>query len=298
MRAAERLAPEVAAMLEYGLMSFEEYSAAYRVVERAFMGDCVHRLEGWDGNQVQEYSTARVPGDGDWHDARELLAMEPGDARAVAAFLREHPGHVRQRYMSRYEVWLAGQADLIRVPLMEMPAFLDERDMIELTVRDNGTVDFSNGYFYGRDKMIYRADAVRTPAGYVKRPLAPGEKVMVKYNPFTPEQVWIINRDNGSTVGMAPLHSRAPMMDRHEIEKAMGLQSHDLARKVMPVRGRHQQEAVARAGRVGRNQAALLGLAAALPLDNRTVSEEAGDTPPAAAAVSAVDFFAELASAE
>jgi hypothetical protein len=276
MEAAKKLPSDVAAMIEYGLASFDEYTSAFRLIEREFMCDPLHRLEGWDGHQVQEYSTAAAPGDNDWHPARELLDMSPEDARAIAAFLQAHPDNVRQRYKSRYEVWMAGKADLIRVPLIEMPAFLDERDMIELTVRDNGTVDFANGYFYGRDKMIYRVDAVRTPAGYSTR-LAPRQKVLVKFNPFAPDQVWIINRENGSTVGMAPLQERAPMMDKAAIEAAMGLQSHDLARKVMPVRGRHQDAAVKRAGQMGRNQAALLGLATCLPNDNVTVSD---DDPP------------------
>jgi len=273
MRACEKLAPDVAAMIEFGLMSMDEYNAAYRIVESAFMRDPVHRLEGWDSNTIQEYSTDVVPTDGSWHNVRELLDMAPVDAKAIAVFLQAHPGNVRQRYMSRYEVWQAGRADMIRVPLMEMPAFLDERDMLELTVRDNGTVDFSNGYFYGRDKMIYRVDALKSPGGFVRR-LAPREKVLVKYNPFTPEQIWIISRENGETIGMAQLHSRAPMMDRVEIERSMGLQSADIARKVFPVRGRHQKESVDRAGRMGRNQAALLGLATELPYDNETVSNE------------------------
>lgn len=272
MRACEKLAPDVAAMIEFGLMTMDEYNAAYRIVESAFMRDPVHRLEGWDSNTIQEYSTDVVPTDGSWHNVRELLDMAPVDAKAIAVFLQTHPGNVRQRYMSRYEVWQSGRADMIRVPLMEMPAFLDERDMLELTVRDNGTVDFSNGCFYGRDKMIYRVDALKSPGGFVRR-LSPRDKVLVKYNPFTPDQIWIIDRENGATVGMAQLQSRAPMMDRVEIERSLGVQSADIARKVFPVRGRHQKEAVDRAGRMGRNQAALLGLASELPYDNTTVSD-------------------------
>jgi hypothetical protein len=237
------------------------------------MRDPVHRLEGWDGNQIQEYSTAAHPTDDDWHPARELLDRSPEDARGIAAFLRLHPDNIRQRYQSREEVWMPGKKEFIRVPLMEMPAFLDERDMIELKVRDNGTIDFSNGYFYGRDKMIYRAKEVRTPAGFTAR-FAPEQKLLVKYNPFVPEHVWIINRDNGSTVGMAPLHERVPQTDKDAINAAMGLQAHDLATKVHPARGRHHPEAVKRAGRMGRNQAALLGLAECLPVDNQTVSED------------------------
>jgi hypothetical protein len=237
IKAAQKLTPETTAMIEYGLLTFDEYTAAFRIVERGFMLGCDHRLEGWDDNVIKEYSTAREPTDYDWHNASELLTMPEAEARTIAAFLATHRNNVRTRFMSRYEVWMAGQADLIRVPLMEMPAFLDDRDMIELTVRDNGTIDFSNGYFYGRDKMIYRVDTLQTPGGWAARHIAPRQKVLVKYNPFTPDQVWIIDRDNGATIGMAAIHSRAPMMDQVEIERSLGVQSHDLARKIMPVRG-------------------------------------------------------------
>lgn len=67
------------------------------------------------------------------------------------------------------------------------------------------------------------------------------------------------------------------MMDRAAIERALGMQSHDLARKVMPVRGRHQAEAVGRAARMGRNQAALLGLATELPYANVTTTDTTPD---------------------
>ncbi len=273
MRAAAKLPPDTAAMIEYGLLSFDEYQSAYRIIEREVMRDPTHRLEGWDTNQVQEYALAANPTDDDWHPARELLDMSPEDARGIAAFLRLHPDNVRQRYKSREEVWIEGKKEFIHVPLMEMPAFLDDRDMVELTVRDNGTIDFANGYFYGRDKMIYRAKEVRTPAGFTAR-FAPLQKVMVKYNPFVPDHVWIINRDNGSTVGMAPLHERVPMTDKVAINAALGLQSHDLAEKVNPSRGRHQPEAVKRAERMAKNQAALTGLATCLPVENRMYSPE------------------------
>jgi hypothetical protein len=299
MAAASKIPADTAAMIEYGLLSFADYEAAYRIIEREVMRDPEHRLEGWDGNQIQEYSTAASPTDDDWHPARELLDMSPEDARAIAAFLRLHPDNVRQRYKSREEVYVPGRAEFVKVPLMEMPAFLDDRDMIELTVRDNGTIDFANGYFYGRDKMIYRAKEIRTPAGFTAR-FAPLQKVLVKYNPFVPEHVWIINRDNGSTIGMAPLHERAPQTDKAAINAALGLQSHDLAEKVNPSRGRHQPEAVKRAERMAKNQAALTGLAVCLPVENRMYSPEVEptdfNTVPDAMDVAASEFVQDHAT--
>lgn len=266
MKAAAQLPPDIAAKIEYGLLTFDEYHLAFREIEREWMNDPVHALEGWDDYQITEYSPVTPPCDepSTWRSVSELISMPQDEAKALAIFLKMHPECLRTRWMSRSEVWKQGKTDFIRVPLMEMPAFLDERDMIELTVRNNGTIEFANYYFYGRDKMVYRADVVKTPEGYTRR-LAPGEKILVKYNPFTPDNIWIINRDNGTTRGMAPVHSRVPMEDREALKRAMGVQSHDLARKIMPVRGRHQPEAEKRIGRMARNQAALLGLARCLP---------------------------------
>ncbi len=298
--AAASLPADLAAKIEYGLLSFDEYCAAFRAVERALMADSMHTLEGWDSRQVSEYSPVSPPCDSPstWRPAAELLDMAPDDARALAGYLKAHPECVRTRWMSRAEAWEAGRITLARVPLMEMPAFLDDRDMIELPVKENGTIAFANYYYYGRDRMIYRADAIKTPDGYVRR-LAPGQKIMLKYNPLVPEHVWVIDRENGATVGMAPAHSRVPMECRAEIETAMGLQAHDLARKIRPVRGRHQPEAVARAGRMARNQAALLGLAQELPVDGSVIApaDGAAGQEPEAPRPNAIDYFAEEVSA-
>lgn len=284
MLAAARLPAEIATKIEYGLLTFDEYHMAFREIEREWMDDPVHMLEGWDDHQITEYSPVTPPCDepSTWCSIDKLLSLPQDEAKALAVFLKMHPECLRTRWMSRREVWEQGKVDFIRVPLMEMPAFLDERDMIEVTVRKNGTIEFSNYYFYGRDKMIYRADAVQTPDGYTRR-LAPEEKVLVKYNPFTPDNIWIINRENGKTRGMAPIHSRVPMQDREAIERAMGIQSHDLARKIMPVRGRHQPEAEKRAGRMARNQSALLGLARNLPTGSMQTQQSTDN---------ALDYFA------
>ncbi len=289
MEHAHLLPADKAAMLEWSLLTFDQYMQAFRAVERRWMEDPEHNLEGWDGNVVQEYTTSSAPTAGDWRDVRELLDMAPERAAAIAALLKEHPECVRQRYMSRLEVWARGKADLVRVPLMEMPAFLDERDMLELTVRENGTVRFANGYFFGRDAVTYRLDAIRTPGGFARR-IAPGEKLLAKWNPFVPEWIWLIDRDNGATLGMAPLLERAPMLDQAAIDAALGRQSHDLAEKLRPLRGRHQPEAEARARRMARNQEALLGLARSLPRQVAAAGDEGEDGAEAAMAALADAF--------
>ena len=126
-----------------------------------------------------------------------------------------------------------------------------EKDAIEVAVRGNGLIGFRNELLYGRDEMLYRA-AVRNHAGW-QQALPTCRKLLALYNPMMPEKIWLINGEDGQTLGTCPLYSRAPAYDRHAIEVAMGDQAADLAAKVLPVRGRHQAEAEARAARMAHN---------------------------------------------
>ena len=240
--------PGFSARMVSGLLSFDEYVSAFRRAEAAVMDSPKHKLEGWDGREVAEY---RLGDDAPWTDAETLMDMAPAQAAAIAAFLAAHPQHRRRRYMTRREVWARGQADLVRVPLFEMAAFLAPADARECVVREDGTFAFRDALYYGRDEVVYRAEA-RDFHGAVRR-FAPGTKLAVKWNPLVPDRVWILDRDSGATLGTAPLHARAPVYDKVAVERALGAQSHDLARKVLPVRGRHQREAEDRAARIALN---------------------------------------------
>jgi hypothetical protein len=68
-----------------------------------------------------------------------------------------------------------------------------------------------------------------------------------------PEKIWLVDGGDGHTLGTCALYNRAPAYDRHAIEVKMGEQAHDLASKVLPIRGRHQAEAEERAARMANN---------------------------------------------
>lgn len=244
--------PGFSVRMASGLLSFEEYLAAFRRAEDSLMDDPDHRLEGWDGREVAEY---RLGADAPWRDASELLRMADDEARAVAAFLSAHPECRRRRWMTRREVWRAGQSDFVRVPLFEMPAFLAPGDALELTVSADGLISFRNAVYYGRDEVFYRAEA-RDRVGAVRR-FAPGARLVVFWNPLVADRVWIVDRESGKTLGTASMFRRAPVYDRAAVLHALGEQSRDLARKVLPVRGRHQREAEERAARIAANAALL-----------------------------------------
>ena len=255
MAAAAKLPEEFALKLQAGLMTFAEYQEAFRTIEDQLMRDPEHRLEGWDGKVMQEWRLS--PTSNEWRTAAELLEMgkeDPDGARAIAAVIGRDPALRRVRPMSRLEAYQEGirSGEIIRVDEWYLPHFMDvEKDAIEVTVRGNGLIGFRNELLYGRDEMLYRA-AAKNHAGWVQA-LPTGRKLLALFNPMMTEKIWLVDGGDGHTLGTCPLYSRAAAYDRHAIEVKMGEQSADLAAKVLPVRGRHQAEAEARAERIAWN---------------------------------------------
>ena len=255
MAAAARLPEEFALKLEAGLLTFDEYHAAFRQIEDALMRDPEHKLEGWDGKVVQEWRLASTSND--WRPMSELVDMakeDPDGARAVAVVVGRDPALRRVRPMSRWEAYRAGVegGEIVKVDDWWLPHFMDiEKDAIEVRVRDNGLIGFRNELLYGRDEMLYRA-AVKNRAGW-QQAMSPGAKALALYNPMMPEKIWLVDGGDGHTLGTCALYNRAPAYDRHAIEVKMGEQAHDLAGKVLPIRGRHQAEAEERAARMANN---------------------------------------------
>lgn len=255
IEAASKLDDKTRAMIISGLLTWDDYAGAYHAIAHTLMDDPEHTLEGWDGRLVCEYKPAVNATE--WSPASELAAMAPDEQMALAAFLANHPECKRTRYMSRREVWTAGQADLVRVPMHEMPQLLDDSDAIECRVTKTGMLTFKNKYHYGRDEVLYHATVTGTDR--FRTALIPEQTYRVFFNPMVPDSVWVVDKESGKYLGMAPIYHRAPVYDREAIVSAMGVQAADLASKVLPVRGRHQEEAEARAQRIANNEAVISG---------------------------------------
>ena len=246
------------------LMTFEEYAAAFQVIEAGLMDDPWHRLEGWDGKIVKEW---RMNVGDPWKPVGVLMDETPERALAIATLVGNDPRLTRVRPMSRREAWKAGQRDLVKVDDWYMPHFLDvEKDAKVLTVGNDGRFSFTDQLYYGRDEMLYRA-IVRGREGWTEH-LCPGKKILVCWNPFIAEKVWVMDAADGHILGTCALDSRAAQNDRHAIERAMGEQAHELKRLVEPIRGRHLDAAVGRATLIANNArvvAAARGAAAKAP---------------------------------
>lgn len=274
-QAAARLPERTRALIDLEMLTWDQYQAAYLQIMEGLAWDPDHALEGWDPEtrRVVEWRTSESSND--WHSVDELLTLSTEERTAMRVFFKLHPECSRSRAMSRREAWNAGQDELVRVPLNEMFMLMMEEDARPATVQNDGTIVFRDTYYFGRDDMIYHAQ-IETRQGY-RHALAPGTKVMLLATPFHTEHVWLSDPESGKPMGMAPLYMKAPHYDKAAIKRAMGAKNADLARKVLPIRGRHQAAAETRARLMGRNADVLAGR---LTPDS-TVDDDSCDVPAA-----------------
>ena len=259
--AAKTMDPIFAAKLQHGLQTFEEYEAEYHRLVGEVMQSHGHRLEGWNGRMVRKIFVM-----GRWQSVDEFASDHaPEDMALMAAAARSNPKLLKDMPMSRLEVWedgvkrLTARGEWAKFPAIDMPAFFTFKpragrphgDFVELRVRDNGLVGLRDSFYFGRDELLYRA-VVKDRRGYSSA-LPPGRKVLLLVNPLVTEVAVLLNPETRDVMGVAQRYDRAPAYDRRAIEVAMGEQARDLARKVLPIRGRHQDEAERRARRMAAN---------------------------------------------
>lgn len=219
---ARRIDPAIIPLLQLPILDYDVYASYFYAIEDEVMGREEHRLEGWDGKWVTEY---RLAADAPWRNVEELKDMAPERAAAVAAVVGLDRGNLmRQRRMSRRDAWLAGQKDLVRWPLEDMPAFLDPRDARESTVRDDGTISFADALYYPGQLKRYVAQYADRRTGVLTR-LAPGTRVRFYWCPLgeLADRIWISD-GKGEAVGMCPILKTASWANPESVKAAMGQQ--------------------------------------------------------------------------
>lgn len=242
---AQAIDPAIIPLLQLPMLDFKTYLQYFYAIEDTVMDRTDIRLEGWEQNYMMEY---RLSVSAPWRPVDELKDMAPEQAAAVGAVLAHDKYNLmRQRRMSRREVWRAGQKDLIRWPIEDMPVFLDPRDAREGTVQADGTISFTDKMYYPDTRMMYVAQYTDRRTGIVKR-LAPGEKVRFYWNPLgkLADQIWLTDASGEEILGMCPVHRKAAWADEHSIRDAMGRQQAQIAALMAETRASQANEGVAR----------------------------------------------------
>lgn len=285
MDAVMKLPEESRDLVRYNLCDWQTFARLEMMLVDAIYDDPNHRLEGWAEKRVTVWRMSETDR---WHPVSELDDMNDTQRAAIMAFLQSHPQHVWNRAMTRREAWYKGVRNLIKIPLIELPLMLDDRpwkaggDARTVTVKKNGTFGFVDQFYYGPDEVIYHATC-KTRAGY-QAALVPGRDYLFFGTPVHPDGGVIVEPESGKVIGVAPAYKRAPVYDREAILRAAGDQNADLAAKMLPIRGRHQQEAEQRLALIG-NNASVLSRKGAVAAEAET--EEADDDVPDAMDVAA-----------
>lgn len=293
---ARKIDPMLVPMLQLPILNFDHYCKYFYMMEDAVMDRTAHNLEGWADREIVEYRLS-VTSDV-WLPIDRLNDMSPAEMAATLAVINSDKKNLfRNRKMSRREVWQQGQRDLIRWPLMDLPAFADLRDAKEVTVGANGTIAFTDKVYYPSTKQTYLAQY--TDRKGVPHRIAPGKKVTFYWNPLgeLANQIWIVEREtvtdeNGqqqileNILGTAPLLKTAAWADEHSIKVAMGQKLQQVAEVMSDTRARHVGDAVQTlaAQKINRfliDAAKKVGQQAVPPGETVSAAEVLGDAPDA-----------------
>ncbi len=239
---ARKIDPTLVSMLQLPILKFDDYLRYFGLMEDSVMDRTDHNLEGWADREIVEY---RLSATSDvWHPISTLNDMSPDQVTATLAVINADKANLfRNRKMSRREVWIAGQCDLVKWPLMDLPAFADPRDAKTITVAANGTISFTDTVYTPGTKQTYLAEFVDRRGVHHRIP--PGETVRFYWNPLgeLSNQIWISD-ENDNILGIAPILKTAAWADPHSIEVAMGQKMAQVASMMEDTRARHIGDAV------------------------------------------------------
>ena len=241
---AQRIDPCLVSHLMLPILQYDKYCQYFYMIEDEVMDRTRHNLEGWAGREVMEY---RLSETSDWINCERLNDMAPDEVTATMAVVNRDKAHLlRQRKMSRREVWNSGVRELVKWPLFDLPAFADPRDAREATVRGDGTISFTDVVYYPGQRKTYIAECIDRKG--LHRLLAPGTKVKFFFNPLgeLSDHIWITDEAGENIIGMCPILKTAAWASPDSIRAAMGQKIHQVTNMMEEVKARHAPDTVRR----------------------------------------------------
>jgi len=241
---ANRIDANLIPLLQLPKLRYEDYTRYFYTIEDFVMDRTEHNLEGWAENFIEEY---RLTADQDsWLPVSKLADMSPLAYSAITAQINTDKDNLmRQRKLSRREVWARGQSELIRWPIFDLPAWADPRDMREATVGRDYTISYTDSFYFPGHKQIYVAEYADRRG--LRTALCPGEKVRFFWNPIGPlaNQIWIAD-PKGAVLGVCPILKTAAWADPDSIQVAIGQKLAYTAEMMADTHARHIDAAAER----------------------------------------------------
>jgi hypothetical protein len=188
-----------------------------------------HELEGWITAKLVKHQFRLGPAF-PWQDHRELDLLDDAHRGAVEAIITLPDYHQIIR-MSPFDVWSAGQTDLVKLPLHVLPLICGEDLSTVRTCPPSDQIDFMD-ISVSPDPMYFET-RVTTAEGFDKR-LQEGREYRWLINPFDSRQCFV-SETNGSYLGTArrcnvpcktdadALHREMGVAAKHEKEAALRL---------------------------------------------------------------------------
>jgi len=237
IRAAAALPPERAKLLRYPFLDFRAYAAVIGELYDILDWRIDHDLEGWDNNTATEFrASAQLDC---WLPMDKLLALPAPEQFALNALIDSDPyAYCRIRKLSPREVWLRGQAELVRLPKSTMPLILGEELGVVRPVQADGLITFHNAE-YGPGEYRYLARDVQTPDGF-RIHLTAGQKYLIYINPFNLSECFVSDLQ-GAFLGIAKRWETVSKTDIDALNRQVGKQAHIEAQLRTPLARRGAQ---------------------------------------------------------
>jgi hypothetical protein len=269
LQAIAQLPPERASLLQFPLLTTDEFFRLALEIYENIHNRTDHDLEGWQENTIPQFQLGGI-----WQDRDALMLMPPAEQSMAMAMLQSGAITTRERRLSPNEVWQRGASDLIPIHAGAVCDILGADLASERSIRSQ-MIEFQDSEV-SPDPLRYSA-LVRDIHGR-ETLIRDGEKVLAFANPFDIEQLFLQDA-RGKFIGIAPRVQSVCSNDLDAIHRACGAAAKVESAALAPIRARHAQEARSKAAR-HRHNAGLL--------DNRPSSEDAALSRMADTAISRI----------
>lgn len=200
------------ALIQFPLMTAEQFGTAAAAVYGAINARRYHELEGWArcGFSVPQFRW--TPDDrSPWLSQHELAQLPPRQLAAAEA-LMELPGHVQPVNLAPIEVADRFRGELTRIPDHWIPLLIPIQWAKEVTVASDRTVSIQDKLL-GPEKFIYLARVSEQDGAFT---LKPGTKLLCYLNPFDTSRIYVCRAD-GSWLGVLHERPRVGWLDQEAI---------------------------------------------------------------------------------
>lgn len=195
-------------LIEFPILTAEEYADTERAVFDAINARTDHVLEGWEklgfvAPQFRFTPDERSP----WLSREEVVNLPEGARMALLAN-SETPGHVRTWKLSPADVARQCASQLTKLPDCMIPLLVPMQWARPATVKSDRTISISD-QLLGSEAFTYVCRIEGANGAHV---LKPGLKVLCFLNPFNTERL-VICQEDGSYLGTLNQMTRAGFMD-------------------------------------------------------------------------------------